>query len=127
MSIMTADQIIIHFEQLADAARAEQIRLDEDGGMGQSFGAALARERADTLIEVVTFLREHSTLRWTTTPPTTVGYYWCRSYGQRIEYVEDHGGELWIAPHHPDGRPVAMFSGCEWAGPLPEPVEESRQ
>jgi hypothetical protein len=63
-------------------------------------------------------------MKWTHTLPTVPGAYWYRDKhrddGPRVIMIRDYAGRMAWDNATLDGR---YFSGSEWAGPIPPPLE----
>ena len=69
-------------------------------------------------------------MTWTTTTPTTPGYYWLQMNGNRPEVVrvecrDATGRTLTHSTHQPNVQDAVELQtlnrGVAWAGPIPEP------
>lgn len=67
-------------------------------------------------------------LEWTRQAPQAPGWYWCRNDISKpvIENIKkNHGNGDLYATFMGRNLSVADGSGCEWAGPIPPPKEQS--
>ncbi len=134
---MTITDCAAQFERQAKEATDLFIMLNEQGGLGASFGAAIERDRACILTECATFLRDQAP-RWIKETPTKEGVYWHRLRGEvrlvRVTHSVIKGQSYWDASQLEGPSPYDFAGmrdilgayhreGTEWCGPICRPEE----
>lgn len=61
-------------------------------------------------------------LRWSNAPPTQPGWYWWRG-SRSIQVIFVSQAHLDLLEHCPVLYGSTAATGCQWAGPIPEPEE----